>query len=279
MSVISPVAARPQIFAALENASARTGVDFDYLLQTAERESGLKTSAKAKTSSAAGLFQFIEETWLSTVKKHGAEFGLGAQAAAIEAGSDGRHKVSDPAVRQEILALRHDPKVSALMAGALTQDSADGLESGLGRAPRDGELYIAHFLGMGGAVRLIQAAETQPGQSAAALFPKAAAANKAVFYGSDGQPRSVAQVYQKLVDGPGSSSTTQMAYEDGLRGGYDLGGFSQSTVRSLAHVVGQYNAPGGSPSAFGRNSLQLSGPVLDILAAFDPLEELRSGSV
>ena len=53
--------------AAIRRASNATGVDADFLLKTARRESALNPSAKARTSSAAGLVQFIEQTWLGSV--------------------------------------------------------------------------------------------------------------------------------------------------------------------------------------------------------------------
>ena len=47
-----------------------------FLLKTATRESSLNPDAKAKSSSAAGLFQFIEQTWLGLVKSDGPRLGL-----------------------------------------------------------------------------------------------------------------------------------------------------------------------------------------------------------
>ena len=184
---------------AVKAAAQRTGADFDYLLQTAVRESSLEPSAKARTSSAAGLFQFIEQTWLSTVKTHGAKFGLANEAAAIETSPGGRHKVPDREVREAILALRHDPEVSALMAGALTNDSEQVLERGIGREATAGELYAAHFLGPAGAVTLINAKDSDPDARAAALFPAAAEANRPIFHDRSGRAKTVAEVYDRLT--------------------------------------------------------------------------------
>src|SRR5581483_8758028 len=69
-----------QVVAALRKAAAATGSDFHYLLGTAMRESSLKPAAQSSTSSAGGLFQFIDQTWLGLVKNHGAKYGLGALA-------------------------------------------------------------------------------------------------------------------------------------------------------------------------------------------------------
>src|SRR5262245_42356743 len=120
---------KSQILTALQNAAKVTGSDFSYLLGTAMRESSLKPEAQAKTSSAAGLFQFIEQTWLGVVKTHGAKHGLGGIAAAIQKTSDGRFRVANAEDRQAILDLRKNPNIAALMAGEFTNDAKNKLES------------------------------------------------------------------------------------------------------------------------------------------------------
>lgn len=201
----TPVEARQRtdvspVTGALRTASAETGVSFDYLLATARRESALMPQAQAKTSSARGLFQFVEQTWLRMVQAKGADVGLAAEAQAIR-GRAGRLDVADGAERQRILSLRNDPKLAASLAAELTRENSDGLSKVLGRAPTHGELYIAHFLGLGGATRLIQGAQTSPEASAAVTFPAAAKANRSIFYGKDGSPRSLGAVYARLVAG------------------------------------------------------------------------------
>jgi len=199
-SIHTQIAATPrEVTGAIALASDATGVDFDYLMQTAMRESSLESTAKARTSSAAGLFQFIDQTWLSTVKQNGADHGLGAYADAIETDARGRHFVSDPAMKQEILAERYNPTSAALMAGALTRGAESRMETELGRGVSDGELYMSHFLGTGGAIDFIQATEVAPGRSAADLFPRAASANKSIFYDADGREKSMREVYRNLI--------------------------------------------------------------------------------
>ena len=51
------------VYDAIKNAAAKTGVNFTYLMEKAAVESSFNPDAKAKTSSATGLFQFIEQTW------------------------------------------------------------------------------------------------------------------------------------------------------------------------------------------------------------------------
>jgi Transglycosylase SLT domain len=185
---------------AIRQASAATGTSFNYLLATAQVESGLNPQAGAATSSARGLFQFIEQTWLGTIKQSGAQLGYGHYADAISKTSSGHYQVADPAMRAEILKLRNDPTANAVMAGAFTKANADYLATKLGRQPSEGELYIAHFLGAGGAARLISLAADNPNAKATDYFPHAASANSSIFYDrATGHARSLAQVRDVLT--------------------------------------------------------------------------------
>jgi len=200
------------VMGALRGAADRTGADFGYLLTTAMRESSLNPEAKASTSSATGLFQFIEQTWLGTMRRHGAEHGLAAYADAIKPGKDGRLTVADKAVRQEILALRKDPAIAAMMAGELTNDARNHLEGELGRGVSAGELYVAHFLGPEAAVKMIRAGSETPSLPAASLFPEAAGANTRIFYTKGGEAKPVAAVLDALkARHDGTSAGTQFA--------------------------------------------------------------------
>ncbi|MFT4025196.1 MAG: transglycosylase SLT domain-containing protein [Novosphingobium sp.] len=177
--------------AAIARASQRTGVDFDYLLAQAKIESSLNPQAKAGTSSAAGLYQFTNSTWLQTLDRHGEAHGLDWAAGAIEGGR------ADPAMRAQIMAMRYDPNASALMAAELANDNKQVLMGVLGREPDGAELYMAHFLGADGASKFLSALQSDPTQSAAAILPKAAAANRGIFYDAGG-PRSVAGVMELM---------------------------------------------------------------------------------
>ena len=185
---------------AIRQAAQATGTSFQYLLATAQVESGLDPQAGASTSSARGLFQFVEQTWLGTMKQSGPALGYGRYADAITKTASGRYEVSDPTMRNEILKLRNDPTANAVMAGAFTQANAALLSQKLGRSPSEGELYIAHFLGAGGAARLISLAAGNPHASAASYFPVAAQSNSSIFYDrATGAPRSLAQVRDILT--------------------------------------------------------------------------------
>ena len=190
--------------AAIRRASNATGVDADFLVRTARRESAMNPSARAPTSSAAGLFQFIEQTWLGTVKAHGAKHGYGQYADLIYRGGDGRWRVEGSA-RNVVLDLRFDPQAASTMAAELTASNAAYLRGRSGREPGAGDLYAAHFLGPAGAAQLMDALKRQPGSSAVSLFPEAAAANRSIFY-RDGRPATVAEVHANLQRSAGDGS-------------------------------------------------------------------------
>jgi hypothetical protein len=191
---------------ALKQAAAATGSDFHYLLGTAMRESSLKPMAQSSTSSAAGLFQFVDQTWFGLIKSHGAQYGLGAMADEISLGSNGHYRAASDQSRQAILALRKDPQVSALMAGEYSKASAATMQASLGRPVCGGELYAAHFLGPDAACKLIRASENAPGTNAAALLPNAAGANKSVFFHADGSAKSVHEVYDWAMQQPDAAA-------------------------------------------------------------------------
>jgi len=189
----------------LQRAAHATGVDFSLLVETARRESAFNPNARAGTSSATGLFQFIESTWLDMVQRHGAEHGLAAEAATLRQGATGE-------ARRAILELRNDPELSARMAGELARENAATLEARLGRAPSAGELYAAHVMGPVGAARLIEAAGRGEA-NAAALFPREANANRGIFY-ADGAPRSARAVLERLSLDAEATMTSPMAPSD-----------------------------------------------------------------
>ncbi len=195
---VQSVNVSPALATVLNRAGDRSGVDFDYLLQTAMRESSLNPNARAPTSSAVGLFQFIESTWLEVMKSDGPRLGYGEYANAIQQTGDGDFVVRDGGLRREILALREDPQISADLAAAFTRNNGEYLANRFGRQPSPGELYIAHFMGARGAERLFVAGLNNPDQIAAEMFPRQARANRSIFYDSQGA-RTIREVYQSLV--------------------------------------------------------------------------------
>lgn len=190
---------RLKIATSIKQASSTTGASFEYLLATAKMESNFNPKAAASTSSARGLYQFIDQTWLGTVKEAGSQLGYGKYADAISKSSSGTYFINDPSMRTSIMKLRDDPDAASSMAAVLTQSNSFKLTGKIGRRPTDSELYMAHFMGVGGAAKLISNAEENPSASAARLFPNAAAANRSIFYEKGtGRARSVSEVYSVL---------------------------------------------------------------------------------
>ena len=203
----APPRGRSGVEQAIKQASQETGVDFAYLMEKAAVESSFQPDLKASTSSATGLYQFIDSTWLSAMKAHGAEHGLAQYADAIQRRADGGLSVPDPAVRKQILDLRKDPKISAVLAAELTKDNKTALESKLGTPVGSTELYLAHFLGAAGATKFLSAMRDNPLKAARDVVPDAASSNTAVFYDRQtGQPKTLAQVYDRFAKKFGESS-------------------------------------------------------------------------
>ena len=88
--------ARLRVAGSIKQAADTTGTSFEYLLATAKMVSDFNPSAGASTSSAHGLYQFIDQTWLGTVKEAGSQLGYGQYADAITKSSSGNYSVSDP---------------------------------------------------------------------------------------------------------------------------------------------------------------------------------------
>lgn len=159
------------IIAALAKAGHEKGVDPKLLLGIAKVESGLNPKAKASTSSALGLFQFIDSTWDNLVKLYGAKSGI---KAGVE--------------------VRTDPYLSALMMCELINENKRYLE---GKGLKDlsvTDLYLAHFLGPKKAMMFIAQKRTNGVIKGITLFAQEAKANSGVFY-SGKDARSLDEIY------------------------------------------------------------------------------------
>jgi Transglycosylase SLT domain len=162
-------------------AAQATHVDPAYMMALADKESSLLPDNKARTSSAEGLFQFIDATWLEVLRRFGPKHGYGAEAEAIRL-VGGRPAVADAQERERLLGLRRDPYLSALMAGEMIRTHRETLAGKVARDPSFAELYMAHFLGVQGASRFVALLSEEPGKSARAAFPRAAKANRPLFF-------------------------------------------------------------------------------------------------
>jgi hypothetical protein len=207
------LAIRSDVLAGIRQASLSTGIDFSYLMAQANRESSFDPAAQAQTSSASGLYQFVEQTWLGVVKNHGAEYGQGDLADKISRRADGHFAVADSALRKEILELRRDPGFSSAMAAEHAADNEAKLQEKLGREINGTDLYMAHFLGISGALKFLRNVAESPDKTGASMFPKAAAANQDVFYTENGRARTVSEIYDKFGASMNADMQTYAALE------------------------------------------------------------------
>ena len=254
---------RPDVVSAIQQASAQTGVDFSYLMQKAEAESSFNPEAQASTSSARGLFQFIDQTWLETLDRHGDAHGLGKAAALITRSSNGEFEVKDPAFRREILAMRDNPRIAAMMAAELAKDNQASLEQSLGRKVGNAEMYMAHFLGAGGAARFLATLDDNPQLKAENVVPAAAHANQSVFY-ENGKSLTVDQVYAHFAEKFTGDSPRQAPATAVVK------------AATIAAVDTEIAAPGQSVSTFNIDDLAIKPPLQTLpMFALAILEALR----
>ena len=193
-----------RVLSAIELASIRTGADFPFLMELARVESNFDPLCTAELSSAAGLYQFTRETWLDSLHRWGARYGLGVYADQVRYRVDDagrRHAyIANPVLRRQALALRYDPRLSALMVAEFVRANGERLQRALGQAPGRTELYLAHFFGVREAVHFLQALHRDGRVLARDVFPRAAASNVRVFQDGRGRPRTLAEVYAFFRD-------------------------------------------------------------------------------
>jgi soluble lytic murein transglycosylase-like protein len=255
-----------EVLHGIRQASRKTGVDFGYLMAQAAQESGFRPEIKAATSSATGLYQFIDSTWLGMVREAGAKHGLGDLAAKVR----GDGSVADPQVRRQILELRKDPKVSALIGAEFALSNKQHLEQALGRNVGAAELYMAHFLGAGGATRFLQAVDRNANLKAADMMPQAAAANRWVFFDREtGAPRSVGDIYKMFQRSIDVKSTQFAELADGAPTGFAAArGGQPHDGRFAAYRAGA--APG--PANLGPiGPVDIAGPTQSLFAILSML--------
>ncbi len=256
-SVLPMQTGKARVVAAIKAASAKSGVDFAYLMNKASQESDLNPTAKASSSSATGLYQFIDQTWLKTIKASGEKYGMGAIADKITIGANGLASVTSAADKKAILALRTNPEVAANMAAELAKINKEALEKKVGGTIGSTEMYMAHFLGSGGASTFLNAMKENPNAAAADLLPQAAAANKSVFYDSEtGKARSVSQIYAKFAakfdKAPAMDSaatavaSAQPTYNATIKAEADVDAATNITMASLGTGGGGLKAGGVS---------------------------------
>ena len=188
------------IVAAIRLSSVRTGVNFSYLMKLAATESNFEPASEAATSSATGIYQFTHDTWLNTLKMHGAKYGLVADYAMqieyyVTRSGRQRPMVRDELMYQHLLALRKNPRISAMMAAETVRDNQQKLAYSFDREPTQADLYLTHFLGADAAITFLRSLEQSPDAHAVELFPEAASSNHNIFHPKTCEPRTVDEVY------------------------------------------------------------------------------------
>jgi len=188
------------IVAAIRLSSVRTGVNFSYLMKLAAAESNFEPAIESATSSATGMYQFTHDTWLNTLKMHGAKYGLVADYAAkieyyVTRSGYQRPMVRDQSMYQHLLELRKNPRVSAMMTAETVRDHQQKLAYSFDREPTEADLYLTHFLGADAAITFLRSLEQNPGTLAVELFPEAASSNHDIFHPAACEPRTVDEVY------------------------------------------------------------------------------------
>lgn len=189
-----PVKVHQSIVEHVVKAAQTTEMDPALLMAIADKESNFITRAKARTSSASGLFQFVERTWLQALRTFGGRYGREQEARAIA----GDERVT-PQQRAKILGLRNDPYLSAALAAEMLKKDGAKIAEKIGRPLTPGETYLIHFLGPDDAERFMKTMDEAPHVSAAALLPRPARANRPIFYEQQGRhlkTRSVAEVHE-----------------------------------------------------------------------------------
>lgn len=215
-----PVRVQRSIVERVVEAAKTTDTDPALLMAIADKESSFAPSAKASTSSASGLFQFVEKTWLRALRAFGWRHGHEREAEAI-AGTEEKPQVA-PRKRAEILRLRNDPYLSAALAAEMLKHDGAQISEQLGRPLTAGETYLVHFLGSDDAARFIEKADEAPQASAARLFPRPAMANKPIFFvrrGRKTKDRSLGEIHEAFEAMMGQRSRRYRDVEDKLPAG------------------------------------------------------------
>ena len=198
-----PMKIRRHLVQTIVRAAQAVQTDPVLLMAVADKESSFVTAVQAKTSSATGLYQFIERTWLGVVRDFGAKYGLEKEAGLIASDANDRPVITDPAERARVLEMRRDPYLSALMAGEMLKRDAGRIALRIGRELSLGEVYLAHFLGPDDAEAFLAKVVDKPKAAAAQLLPGPARANRSIFFAAGRGRRkaaslSVAQVHEKF---------------------------------------------------------------------------------
>src|SRR5579875_1777680 len=261
----------PTVLRSIRQASQATSTDFGLLMAQAARESGFRADAKSSTSSAAGLFQFVDSTWLDMVHRFGDKYGVGDLAQQISQTGSGKLVVANASVRQKILDLRSNPTLSADLAAEYAKQNQTEIEQAIGRPLSRGDLYMAHFLGAGGATEFLKALDTKGNTIAAKLLPDAAAANPGIFYDASGRAKTVGEIYQTVAAKIEKDASAFGGDAPSMPSSPLSGSFAAAAMTQTLATPGGFGGPLDTPSAspLGRSldwsGMKLSAPMLEAL--------------
>ena len=190
------------VLAAIRLSALRTGVNFSFLMQLADTESTFNSSSKSAKSSAAGLYQFKKDTWLDVIKRHGKKYGLEKYASQVEffidSSGNRRPMISDPLTFGHVMNLRHNPRISALMAAEYIKGNIKKLSQSTDHKIGYTEMYLTHFLGLSGAITFLEFLNNNPNKVAEDIFPGPASRNDNIFHTKNRKQRTIAEVYDLL---------------------------------------------------------------------------------
>ncbi len=188
--------------AAIRLASLRTGVDFGYMMELSSAESGFDHEISAATSSATGLFQFTEDTWLQSLRRYGAWYGMAPLSEQMNNTFDMNGvlvgRVENPFIRTAAFDLRVQPHLMAMMAGEFQLRNQFRISCVIPRQLNRTEMYFGHFLGASGAITFLQNRARTPAAQAARAFPRQAEANRNVFYSRNKKGQRIARSYNDV---------------------------------------------------------------------------------
>lgn len=218
-----------------EKVAKIVGVDPHLMASMAAIESGFNPTIKAGSSSATGLFQFISDTWRTMLRKWGPKFGIPMNTPPTDA------------------------RANALLGAAYIRENMQAIK-GVKPEVSDTDVYMAHFLGAGGAKTFFKA---NPGDIAAQVLPGAARANTSIFYNRDSSPRTVAEVYAEM-----NRRLSSRGKQFGLQAGggslpTSTAGAGRGSVNPAAADPNAVGPTNDSGAGAGRGKINPSIPVSD----------------
>jgi len=221
---------------AINTAASATGVSAQTLAIFGQLESGLGKVVENKLSSAKGPFQFIDSTWLAMMQKYGKKYGYDVSSMS----------------REEQLKLRFNNRLSALMAAEYTKENAAALNLNPSDPTNVDKLYLAHFLGPGGAKKVLSGEGLSEKQKEAVMKynPNIKTGSKEEFLqfagGKTAQAAKVSAVQQIAGKAPSTGSTVASASSSVADGRQATGGGgsvvvdnSQRTTMAAAPTAGR----------------------------------------